>query len=387
MTEKEEYFKQLLELQKEEENDDLSLKDILLKVQTYWSFLWKKKWIIIICGLLGGGLGLTYSIFKKTNYTATYVFSIEGDSSMSSSFSSIAGMFGLGGSSMGAFSGDNLTELLKSRRLIEKTLLKPIDIPGVNETFFEYYIRVNELRKDCENEKKDDIVSICDVSYPLEQERKTFTRAQDSILLYFSKQFVEKDISVSKVDKQLSFVTLSFTSKDELFSQLFTGALLDEVSSFYIETKTALSRRNINAFQLQADSIRKELDKALTSRAYYADENVNAARQIMGVQMQKKQTDIQIYGAAYAEMVKNIETLKLDLARDTPIIQIIDNPMLPLESDRVGKKKGVVIGGFLGGFLSCLFFIVLLYIQNLKKELKEDDLDEEKIVPQDAQDA
>ena len=362
-----------------DENDSLSLEEIIAQMRIYWDVLWRKKWIIIVCGLICGGLGLTYSILRKTNYTATYVFSIEGSGSggTMSALSSLAGLIGFGGGgTTGAFSGDNVVELLKSKRLIEKTLLSPTDINGKEETFIEYYIAVNELREDCEDAKKEEgIVTICDVYFPLGQARETFTRKQDSVLIGFSSDFLKNNIAVTKRDKKLAFVDLSFTSSDELFAKYFTEALLREVATFYIDTKTSLSRKNIEVFQLQADSVRRALNNALSSRAYYADENVNAAKQVVGVQLQRKQMDIQIYGTAYAEMIKNIEMLKLDLARETPLIQVIDSPVLPLENDKWGKKKGLIAGGFIGGFLSSMAIIAWVYIRNLRQKLvkKEED--------------
>ena len=360
----------------EEKNDSLSLEEIIAQVRIYWDALWRMKWVIIACGLIGGGLGITYSILRKTNYKASYVFSIEGSGSSgtASALSSLAGLIGFGGGTTGAFSGDNVVELLKSKRLIEKTLLSSTEIRGIQETFIEYYIAVNEMRKDCENAKKEEgVVTICDIYFPLGQERETFTRKQDSVLIRFSSSLLQNSIAVAKRDKKLAFVDLSITSADELFAKYFAEALLKEVSAFYIDTKTSLSRKNVEVFQLQADSVRKALNNALSSRAYYADENVNAAKQVVGVQLQRKQMDIQIYGTAYAEMIKNIEMLKLDLARETPLIQIIDSPVLPLDNDKWGKKKGLIAGGFLGGFLSSMAIIAWAYIGNLRKRLTNRD--------------
>jgi len=363
----------------EEKNDSLSLEEIIAQVRVYWDVLWRKKWIIIACGLICGGLGLTYSIMRTISYRAAYVFSIEGSgaSGASGALSSIAGFMGFGGGSTGAFSGDNIVELLKSKRLIEKALLSPTEINGKKETFIEYYIAAKEMREGCEEaEKKEGVVTICDINFPLGQARETFTREQDSVLLQFSSAFLKNNIAVAKRDKKLAFVDFSVSSTDELFSKYFSEALLKEVSAFYIDTKTSISRKNIEIFQFQADSVRKLLNNALSSSAYYADGNVNAAKKVVGVQLQRIQMDIQIFGTAYAEMIKNIEMLKLDLARETPLIQIIDSPVLPLDNDKWGKKKGLIIGGFIGGFLSSMAIIGWAYIGNLRQRLfpeKEED--------------
>jgi uncharacterized protein involved in exopolysaccharide biosynthesis len=39
------------------------------------------------------------------------------------------------------------------------------------------------------------------------------------------------------------------------------------------------------------------------------------------------------------------------------LVQLIDRPILPLEKDKVGRLKSLVLGGFLGGFLTVLYLV------------------------------
>ena len=376
MSDIEELYKSILSEEKKTEAD-FSVKEIWNIVCEYVSYLWKKKLIIIICGVSFGLLGILYAVTKNIQYTSTYIFSLEGGrgGGSISSLTSFSSLFGLGGGSMGAFSGDNLVELMKTRAMVERTLLREVPDLEPKMNFMEYCILVDSARVKCaEIERKPGKFTLCDVNFPLNQERKSFTRQQDSFLMAIANGLAEK-IDVIKNDKKLSFVTFSFSYADEAFSKKFADAYVDEVSTFYIDTKTALSRKNIESFERQADSIRKEYDKALSSRAYYADENVNAARQVVGVQIQKKQTDIQILGTGYAEMIKNIEVLKLDLAKESPLIQIIQEPHFPLDNDKVGKLRSLIKFGFVGGFLSCFILCGIYFIKtSMKKEEESNNL-------------
>ena len=47
----------------------------------------------------------------------------------------------------------------------------------------------------------------------------------------------------------------------------------------------------------------------------------------------------------------------MTLLNQTPIIQIIDKPILPLEEDKVSNILAGILGVFLGGFLSVFFFV------------------------------
>jgi uncharacterized protein involved in exopolysaccharide biosynthesis len=79
----------------------------------------------------------------------------------------------------------------------------------------------------------------------------------------------------------------------------------------------------------------------------------------------KQEGEAQLYGTVYTEILKNLETLKLDLARETPLVQIIDQPILPLKKVKFGKVKGIVFGGVLGGVLIVVYLLGMLYLKEL----------------------
>jgi uncharacterized protein involved in exopolysaccharide biosynthesis len=52
-----------------------------------------------------------------------------------------------------------------------------------------------------------------------------------------------------------------------------------------------------------------------------------------------------------------LELAKVTLRKETPLLQIIDRPSFPLEKEKVGKLKSLVLGGFLAGFLTVLYLV------------------------------
>ena len=67
--------------------------------------------------------------------------------------------------------------------------------------------------------------------------------------------------------------------------------------------------------------------------------------------------EVEVLNTMYLEIVKNLEISKMTLLNQTPIINIIDKPILPLEEEKLSKTMAGILGGFLGGFLSFCFFI------------------------------
>ena len=334
------------------QNDEISLKELIQKAAEWFTYF-KSQWkIIFFAGMLGGLLGLGYSYTKKTIYTAKLSFALEEKGSSTSGLASVAAQFGLGGiagaSGGGVFSGGNMIEFLKSRFLIEKTLLSTVSINGKSDLLINRYIRFNKL--DQKWAKKVNLVSLKFTN----ANRNIFTLQQDSVLGEISVGLIKNNVTVAQQDKKLSIINISVTSTDEIFAKIFSEKLIETVSDFYIETKTKKSRANVLLLQNRTDSVQRELNAAMYGRALLGDQNMGLIRQQAAVPKLKQEMRVQMLGTLYGELVKNLEFAKLTLMREEPLVQIIDQPILPLPKERLGKLKAMVFGGFLFGFLSLI---------------------------------
>jgi hypothetical protein len=343
-------------------DDEISLKDLILKIKEIWKYLLSKWKIIVIVGVLGASLGLLYSILETPEYKATLSFSVIEKSSSGGGLSALAGQFGfnVGSSGDGVFSGSNMVELLQSRNLIERTLLSEVEIDGKRCRLIEYYRELNPPEDDDSIGKS--------ISFPLNLEREYFTREQDSLLYDLNKTITEDKLSIDKQSKDVNIINISFLNENELFAKVFTERLIDIVSEFYILTKTKNITVNLELMEIRTDSIKREYEQALEAQADFYDQHMNPSKRSVMVEQQKIQTRIQLTGTTYAELVKNLEILKLDLIRQTPLIQVIDTPIMPLEIEQLGKRKGVMIGGFLGGFLIVGWLLAGYYYRRIMEE-------------------
>lgn len=348
---------------------ELNIKEMIEQLKSLYAFYLKKKYTIILFGLGGIILGLAAHFIYKPKYTADLSFALQETDGSGSGIANIASQFGiaLGGVSNGAFSGDNIFELFYSRHIIEDVLLKPIIIDGKKDVLMNLYLTTYEIDKQIKKSTKPGVSSIV---FAPGQRKEDFSRQKDSIVKVVYDGIVKGKLVAQKRSKKLSIGDISFTSENELLSKLFVEGLIRETSLFYIDTKTKLSRTNYELLLHQTDSVKREYDRALQSRAALADNNFNSVRQSASVSLMKKQTDIQVSMNAYIEMKKNLEMLKYSLAKETPIIQVIDRPTFPLEKKKISILKGVVIGGFMGGMaaLAYLFFVFYNAIRNEKKD-------------------
>ncbi len=351
------------------DNDEISLKELILKMKEWLTFL-KSKWkIIFLAGIIGGLFGITIAWFEKPTYKATLTFAMEEDKGGGGGMGSALGLassFGIdiGNTTSGLFAATNLNELMKSRLIVEKVLLSPIIINGKTISLVEYYIRINRLRKTW-----DKIKGLKNIYFLPDDDRTKFTLTQDSILQQIHNKLIDKDhLSIVQKDKKVSILSIEVTSEDEQFSKIFCESIAKETSDFYIETKSKKARENVNVLQMQVDSVRSELNGAINGVAAEIDNvyNLNPAYNIKGTSSKKKQVDVQANTAILTNLVIQLELAKITLRKETPLIQLIDRPMLPLPKQKFGKLKSLILGGFTAGFFTLLY---LLFGQLLKKML------------------
>lgn len=344
--------------------DEITIKDIMLIIKEWYYYLLSKYKIILFVGLLGGLLGLGYSLTQKSKYTAILSFALEDEKSSGLGALGLAGQFGidLGGGGGGVFTGSNLIELFKSRTMVEKTLLTPVTLKGKTISLAEMYIQDNKWRKGWEKKK-----NLKSIQFLPNSNRDNFTREHDSILEVIYNRLSASGLSVLQKDKKVSIITVEVKSENEVFSKVFNEALADVVSDFYIDSKIKKSRLNMTILQRQLDSIRGELNGSITGVAVANDRtfNLNPALNVKRVPSARKQVDVQANTAILTELVKQTELAKVTLRKDTPLIQIIDKPIYPLKKEKLGKTKGIIMGGFLGGF----FIVAFLILKRLWKML------------------
>ena len=344
-------------------NDEISLKELIFKIKEWVSFL-KTKWkIIFLAGIIGALIGLTIALFQKPTYKAVLTFAMEDDkgSGGGSGLSSALGLassFGIdlgGGGGGGAFTASNLSELMKSQLLVEKVLLEPIIISSKTISLAEYYIQINDLRKNWKYKSE-----LKNIQFLPNADRSMFTLQQDSILQQIYKSLIDpKKLIIMQKDKKVTILSIEVISENELFSKIFCESIAKETSDFYIETKSKKSKINVNILQRQVDSVQNALNTAISGVANEADNvyNLNPAFNIKGAPSKKKQIDVQANTAILTNLAVQLELAKITLRKETPLIQLIDRPILPLQKEKFGKLKSIFLGGFLSGFLFILYLI------------------------------
>jgi len=351
------------------EGNEISLKELILKIQEWWRYLLSRWLIILVFGLIGGVLGFYYAYSKKPVYIATTTFVLEeGDKAMGigGGLGGLASMAGidLGGGGGGIFQGDNILQLYKSRKMIEKTLFTNVNIGGKSQLLINYFIQFNKLHDNWKKEQKLRNVSFDEQTFLSGK----FTRMQDSIITSIALDLNKNYLTVVKPDKKLSIIQANVKSLNESFAKTFNEAIVKNVNDFYVQTKTKKSLANVNILQDKTDSVRNIMNGAIYTAASVVDAtpNLNPTRQVQRVApAQKAQFSAETNKAVLSSLVQNLELSKLTLLKEAPLIQVVDTPVYPLLVEKASKRNWIIIGGFLAGLLSVFYLVGKKMLKNL----------------------
>ena len=328
------------------------LKAVIQRFTKYFISQYK---IIFLVTIIASALGLLYGKMQPSTYKATSTFIVEDKSGKGGGgLSGLASQFGidvggLTGGGAGLFDGDNILEIIKSRAIIEKVLLTKMEEPAYSkgQTIADYYIQINDLASAFESKN----INVKSLNFAGLTEGAKHTVQQDSIL-YILYSRINKNLNVEKKNKKSTIITLEVISGDQVFSKVFAEQVLKQTSDLYIDIKTGNLSRSIDRIQQKADSLQRSL-----SNIYQNSFQINSSR------TELSNRDKTFSSTLYAEVVKNLETLKLSLINQTPVIQVLDTPKFPLFDQRTPARYSLMIG-FAIGFVLSFFYALYKYTSN-----------------------
>jgi len=337
---------------------EISFRDLIKQFIEWRSYLLTKWLWIILFAILGGAIGFFYIKSKKIRYKAVSTFVLEesGGGSGLGQYAGLASMVGIDlgvSGSNGIFQGDNIIELYKSRSMLETTLLSEVLIKGKKRKLIDIYIEFNDLKDRWALNPK-----LVNINFNLKN-GQIFTRDQDSIVSSIITDINANLLSVSRPNKKLSIIAVEVNSLNEDFSKALNEQIVYNVNNFYLKTKTLKLTENVYILQRQTDSVKAVMNGAIFSSATTMDmtPNINATRMVMRAPIQRSQFNAEVNKEVLSELVKNLELSKITLRKETPLLQVIDKPVLPLQKEKSSKAVGLIIGGIIGGFL-CVSYLI-----------------------------
>lgn len=333
----------------EQEEEGISLIDIIKGLKEFFAEL-KRKWLIVsIIVCITSVIGLLYSLNSKPKYGASSTMMLESSKGEGMSGAmALANQFGLmGGGSSSVINEDKLIEIVKAETILRTALFKKATIDSTTDILANHYIDLFGYKEIWE---KDDSLK----DFRFVNSKENLNVQENSVLKMFCGQ-IRKIFLVTEKSKS-GIITLTINSKSELFSKYFNQYLVEAVTSFYVNRITEKGRTNLGIIQKRVDSIAIALRDAEFALARWKDANfqlVKAQGMIAEIQLRR---NVEVCNSIYLEGVKQLEISKFTSLQQTPFLQIIDQPTLPLNpSGTISPLRGIAIGFIIGSLLAGIY--------------------------------
>ena len=346
-----------------QEEEEFGIKDLIKILKTWKEVFVKNIFKILFAGIIGGSIGFVYAYFSVPVYNAQLKFVMRSDpgSGLSSGLAGLSSILGAGTGPGGAGSGlERVIELIGSDRIIGNAILSEAEVNGKQDLLINHYITLQGYRKSWD---KDSLLS--KVNFPGGDQFADLNFPQRKAIKMIIGSMIGKDNSSRLIgksfDKKSGVVTLAVTYKNEDFSIVLTNAIYKEVIEFYSDQSLAATSNNVQVLTQKADSIRRELDATRRAFAKNSDQALGLLLQEDKVENKSLSFKESMLSLMYAEVQKNLETLKYIEASSMPSFSIIDQPYSPIRPSQRSR-----LAYSMAGFISLFLIVFALFFTKTK---------------------
>lgn len=329
-------------------DDEITLKDIILKLQDWWSIVWPQRTKIIALSLIIGlGAALYTKFFTKPTYTASYQLFFQEESGGLSSAMRLASSFGLGGVGGSASSSATVQEFLTSRNNIAHAMIA--DLEG-GRLIDRYYAEAMEDDEEFMAEYQSNF--------------GTNQRYTDSVLTEVFLALNEGVIGAA-FDEESGVLGFNATAEDEAFTYDLATQLVQNTESQFKDWKREKGMDAVRSFQEKVDSLEFAIDATLRKLGEYSDQNNSLISSVDKMKETRLMIDMEALKVAYGEYIKGLEMSKAELMNLEGPFKYFDEPIFPLAKEKSSAAKSGVFGSIITGFLLVLFFIGRVEAKNI----------------------
>jgi len=337
-------------------DENISLSFLLDEIKALIFFLFKNKHKIVLFTSCILFFTISYNYLINPTYYARTTFVLDNNSESSmGDLSSIASLAGINASSFidasSLFQIDNIQELYRSDKMIRKALMSKVNESKNNLSLIELLVKSEKSEKKWKN---------LGVDLNKLNSNKIFSRLEDSLTKDVINSIKKNYLLVDKPSRKTTILEIGFNHKSEKLAKNFNHNLVKIVNQFYNETKTLKTGSNLKILQRQSDSVKNILDTSIMILAEIDQRipNPNPITKVSLVPYQKAMIDVQANSAIYQELLKQLELAKVTHRNKTPLIQIIDEPIYPLENSRWKLFKTLIYGLCFGFGFSILLLSI-----------------------------
>ncbi len=340
-----------------DQTDELTLKEIILKIKEYIFELIRYWWLIALFCLIsvGGFLYVHYS--SHLLYGATIKFVVEGQQGTGGGIANILGSIGMGKAAGGAVNPYKLLEVAQGSELFIKVMDTKMENGDIiaNEILKVYQLPEEWAENNPEYEGfRFKNIGKLDDSNILKQ--KVLKNLHGFVL--GSQADRSSALTGLTLDEEIGIYTLSSGARTEELSLALTNAFYSEIRYFFEEEVFRDQIQIAEILDAKKDSLQLIRNYKIRELAKFENRN----RSVIGKNLLAERTIITMeqtaINEAYKQILVNSEMTDINRKNQKPLFVAVDRPFRPLSPVGSSLKRKIIMGLAIGIFLSFLFIVV-----------------------------
>jgi len=344
--------------------EQVTPREVILKVIEAKNALVRSWKAILLFVLLGVGIGYAMDLYliKPNTYEATMVFNMGGGTS-SNDMGNMAALFGMGGGATDAniFTGDNFFYFVKSRPVMERALMKEVNLRG-NKILLANLVIDSSGIKEEEWEGRPETEN-----FHFTQNNPDSLKLLPRLILNELVKKMQGATEIGVLERKSSFISLAATIQNETLAALWAKTLLKTVEEVYTEKQTRKSLTTLKLLERRADSLAYILGKSehrLAQQMDYSQQLIVPEAKISVTKIERNNSFLQ---QLYYEAVGSAEKMRLSLVKEAPLFTLIEDVKVPLDLKSESKKRAKI-----GALVGLMLALIYVYIKSIYRAILDD---------------
>lgn len=351
-------------------SDEISLKNFIYRIKEYYQEV-KERWLVLL--LLGAFfiaiLGYQWMTTPEV-YPAKMTFMVNEESGGGGGgVGGLLNQFGFGGGGGGSYNLTKVIELSKSREIVKQALFLRDSTQENPDFLVNKLITVYGLR-----EAWADNPDLADFSFK-HDDFDRFTREENSIMKSLHGLVVGGEdgggITKLEVNAETSIFKMVVNGREEALSIQLLNGIYNALSSFYISETIEKPKNTYENLKARTDSVRAAIVALEYQLAKDYDTNLGLLTRRAQLNRNRLEREVRAAGMEYAKLLENLGVSEFTLENATPVFQVIDAAIEPIDPVKEPFWKPIVFGAVIGIVLG---IILILFLKIYRDAMREENL-------------
>jgi uncharacterized protein involved in exopolysaccharide biosynthesis len=343
----------------EEEKDIISI-----DFGAFFKIIWKEKFWVVIITVFITILGLLYAFSLREEFVSSGKILPEYQSK-AGGLGQFAGLASLAGVDIGsaatgggdAVRPDLYPDVLKSTPFFLDLFQIKVKTKENKEMlfsqFYDQYVLDNKIKDENKKLKFPTSNQYIAISYQTENNLKD----------------LRERINAS-IDKKTGLLTVTVKMPDPVVATLITRYSMDYLTNYITNYRTEKAKKDLDFLAERLDAAKGKYYNNQAKKAQYSDQFQQSMMKLQSADLQREriESEYKISSSFYNNLLQKYEEAKLKIQQETPVLKVLEPPVVPNKKSEPKKAIIAIISTFLGGIIGIIF--ALLRKKNYSQVLK-----------------